>query len=346
MSPLQSLTADAGGLSATRDSTQVAGRWANRTWLPRRELLGVDVGSSLVKAVLLTQRHGAIVLKQAVLGPTPSGVLTAGEMTDAFSVANCIRMLCKEYRLGTRHVAVAVSGEKVYTQFEALPREFEEDIESFIHQAMTKVIPYPFDGAAFDYERFSGEGLSSGVLWVSSGAEQVEWVREAVTLAGKIPAVVDAQACALANAYTFNYQPPADETAVLLHIGPRRMTVAVVRGAVLLCSRDATLSRDHASTEASLLPELALRELDRRWDLLLQRAAPDKPQKLYVSGGAAQAEELRAALYERTGLQPEELNPFRRIAYSAGDEPGRIAKEHAATLAIAVGLALRGFEEL
>jgi len=343
MSALQSLT---GGRPASRSSRHTAGGWSKRSWMPRRELLGVDVGSSLIKAVLLSQRQGSIVLKQAVLGPTPSGSVTAGELTDAISVASSLRKLCKDYRLGTRHVAIAVSGEKVYTQFEALPREFEEGLESFIHDAIMKVIPYPFDGAAFDYERLPAEGLVDGVLWVSSSAEQVEWAREAVTLAGKVPAVVDAQACALANAFTFNYQPPGDQTAVLVHIGPRRMTIALVRGAVLLCSRDATLSRDQPTLGGGVLTGLAARELDRRWDLMLQRAAPGKPQKLYVSGGAAQSVELRDALSERTRLPVEELNPFWRISYSPETEPGRVAQEHGATLAVAVGLALRGFEEL
>jgi Tfp pilus assembly PilM family ATPase len=86
--------------------------------------------------------------------------------------------------------------------------------------------------------------------------------------------------------------------------------------------------------------------LDRRWDLLLQRAAPGKPQKLYISGGAGQSEELREALHQRTGLAVEELNPFQGISYSPGSEPGRIAKEHGVTLAVAVGLALRGFDEI
>lgn len=347
MSALQSLTGDVVDRPESRASAPAAGgRTGRRSWLPRREMLGVDVGSALIKAVLLHERHGAVVLKQAVLGPTPSGVLTAGEMTDAITVAESLRRLCKEYRLGTRQVAVAVSGEKVYTQFEALPRESEEDLEVFVHDAIMKVIPYPFDGAAFDYERVSGDGPETGVLWVSSASEQVEWVRETVTLAGKVPAVVDAQACALANAYTFNHKPSKDETAVLVHIGPRRMTVALVRGAVLLCSRDATLSRDNASSEEGELAALAARELDRRWDWLLQRAAPGKPHKLLVSGGAAQAEDLREALRQRTGLAVEELNPFRGISYSPGTEPGRVAKEHGATLAVAVGLALRGFDEL
>jgi type IV pilus assembly protein PilM len=317
-----------------------------KSWLPRRELLGVDVGSSLIKMVLLSQRHGSVALKQAVLGPTPSGAVTAGELTDSIKVANSIRKLCKDYHLGTRHVAVAVSGEKVYTQFEALPREFEEDVEGFLHESIMKVIPYPLDGAAFDYERLSIEGIGAGVFWASSAYEQVEWVREAVMLAGKTPSIVDAQACAVANAYTFNYQPPDHETAVLVQIGPRRMTVALVRGSMLLCSRDAMLSRDPSGSEADALPALAVRELDRRWDLLLQRAAPGKPQKLYVSGGAARSKPLQEALSERTGLPVDELKPFWRISYSPETEPGRVAEEHGATLSVAVGLALRGLEEL
>jgi type IV pilus assembly protein PilM len=342
MSALGSLTEDATA-PAQRGGAQVAAGRTKRTWFPRRELLGVDVGSSLIKAVLLSQRHGSVALKQAVLGPTPSGAVTAGELTDSIKVAHSLRKLCKDYHLSTRHLAVAVSGEKVYTQFETLPREFEGDVEGFVHEAMMKVIPYPFDGAAFDYEQISSDG--AGVLWVSSACEQVEWVREAVMLAGKVPAIVDAQACALANAFMFNYQPPKDETAVLLQIGPRRMTVALLRGSLLLCSRDATLSRDQAGGDADALPGLAVQELDRLWDLLLQRAAPAKPQKLFVSGGPASSPALREALSEHTGLPVDELKPFWRISYSPETEPGRVAQQHGATLSVAVGLALRGLEE-
>jgi Tfp pilus assembly PilM family ATPase len=210
---------------------------------------------------------------------------------------------------------------------------------------MMKVIPYPFDGAAYDYDRVPGNDGYAGVLWVSAASQQVEWVREAVSLAGKVPAVVDAQACALANTFTFNYQPPADQTAVLLEAGPRRMSMALMRGSLLLSSRDATLVRE-GSSEPTALPALVVRELDRRWDALVQRAAPAKPQKIFVSGGAATLKALRDALGEHTGLEVEEINPFKRILYAPGTEPGRIAKEHGATLAVAVGLALRGIEEL
>ncbi len=344
MSALRNLTGDAGVPPASRGSTPLAAP-RKRTWLPRRELLGVDVGSSLIKAVLLSERHGSVLLKRAVLGPTPPGAVTAGELTDSIKVAESLRKLCKENHLGARHVAAAVSGEKVYTQFEALPREFEEDLETFVHDAMMKVIPYPCDGAAFDYERLPGDGSSAGVLWVSSATEQVEWVREAMTLAGKVPAIVDAQACAVANTYTFNYQPASEDVAVLVHVGPRRMTVALLRGATLLWSRDATLCRDPGSAPEAV-PALAGRELDSRWDLLLQQASPHKPSRVYLSGGAAQSEQMREIVNDCTGLPVDELKPFWRISYSPETAPGRIAEEYGTTLSVAVGLALRGLEEL
>jgi len=346
MAALQSLTETAGGPAKESRGPTSAGT-GRKPWSPRRELLGVDFGSSQIKAVLLSRSQGEIALKQAVLVPTPAGVVTAGEMTDAITVSSSLRKLCKDYGLKTRQVAVAVSGEKVYAQLESLPREFEEGLDDFIQNAMMKVIPYPIDRAAFDYERLpESEGSGTTVLWVSSGSEQVEWVREAVTLAGKVPAVVDAQACALANSYVFNYTPPKQETVVLLHIGPRQMTVALVRGSTLLCSRDATLSREHPESKPGLSVELVVRELERRWDLLLQQAAPGEPAKLYVSGGATQSAKLHDALKDFSGLAVEELNPFRVISVAPESESGQIAAEHGPTLAVAVGLALRGFEDL
>ncbi|MEX2302553.1 MAG: pilus assembly protein PilM [Bryobacterales bacterium] len=346
MAALQTLTEVSSGAGNQRRLWSIiGGRGKPRS--PRKELLGVDVGSALIKAVLLSQQQDQLTLKQAVLAPTPPGVVTNGEMTDAISVAGCLRKLCKDHHLKTRQVAVAVSGEKVYAQIESLPREFEEGLDEFIQNAMMKVIPYSIDRAAFDYERLPAADASSPtVLWVSSVADQVEWAREAITLAGKVPAVVDAQACALANAYAFNHKPPPGEVAVLLHVGPRQMTLALLRGATLLCARDATLSRDHGEPEPNRAADLVVAELERRWDLLLQQAAPAQPAKLFVSGGAAQSAELRQALLECSGLPVEELNPFREISFAPDSEPGRIAVEHRSTLAVAVGLALRGLEDL
>jgi type IV pilus assembly protein PilM len=347
MPALQTLSVETEGRLENGSEPKVGRSWVPRPWALRKELLGLDVGSSQIKAILLSRKHGNVSLKQAAVCPTPQGVVTAGELTDAISVANSLRKLCKDYRVAARRVAVAVSGEKVYTQLEVLPSGFEGDLEGFLQDAMMKVIPYPVDRAAFDYETFPEEhSPNKGVFWVSSNSEQVEWLREAVTLAGKVPAVVDVQACALANAYSFNYQPQPRSAVVLLHIGPRQMTIAQVRGSLLLCSRDASLSRDRLPSSADALAQVVVREVDRRWDLMLQRAAPAKPERIYVSGGLAHSAVLREALSQGTGLPVEELNPFREISYSPATEAGQIAREHGATLAVAVGLALRSFEEL
>lgn len=314
-------------------------------WSPSKELLGVDFGSSLIKAVLLSRAEGEIALQHALVAATPPGVVTSGELTDALTVGRTLRTVCKDQHLKARQVAVAVAGEKVYAQLETLPRDLEGGLDEFVQDAMMKVVPYSIDRAAFDFERLSeGEGPSREVLWVSTGSEQVEWVREAVTLAGKTPAVVDAQACALANAYVFAYRPSKDETVALLHIGPRVMTMALVRGSMLLSSRDAVLSREPSASGS--VKEAAIGELEQRWDSLLHHATPRAPSKIYVSGGAAQSDELRDALQEFSGLAVEKLNPFQTMTLPPDSESGRNAAEHGPVFAVAVGLALRGFDDL
>ncbi len=318
-----------------------------KPWASSKELLGVDLGSSLIKAVLLTREDGQIALKQAVVIATPSGVLTAGEMTDALTVGRTLRTVCKEHQLKTKYVAVAVAGDKVYAQSETLPTESEEGLDEFIQDAMMKVIPYSIDRAAFDYESIpQGDGSSHAVLWVSAATEQVEWARETVTLAGKTPAVVDAQACALANAYVFGYGPAEDQTVALVHVGPRVMTLALVRGSMLLSSRDVTLFREPSGSEAASIRKTVMGELEKRWDSLLHHATPHAPVKIYVSGGAAQSQELCDAIREFSGIPVEPLDPFQKISLVPGTESGQIAAEHGPIFAVAVGLALRGFEDL
>jgi type IV pilus assembly protein PilM len=313
---------------------------------PSRQLLGLDLGGSQIKAVLLTRERGQIRLKLAAVTPTPPEALTAGRITNGLLVAETIRSLCRDRHLRARKVAVAVCGDKVYSQFEQLPAGFHQEPRDLIEDAMMKVIPYAIGDAAFDYQHVvDQQGQGAGLLWVSTTVEQVEWLRETVTLAGKTPAVIDVQACALANAYSVNYRPAPSDTVILLHVGLRQMTVALVRGDVLLFSRDALL-REHAAADNGALDELILAELDRRWAPLGKRAGRIAPQRIYVSGGGCLSPQLRESLHNETGLPVEELNPFRSISFSPSSDNGRAVEQQASTLAIAVGLALRSFEGL
>jgi Tfp pilus assembly PilM family ATPase len=114
----------------------------------------------------------------------------------------------------------------------------------------------------------------------------------------------------------------------------------------VLFAREVSLPRGKTSgTDSGYVPAV-MEALDRYWESLTQRVKPFRLQRIYLSGGAAHDRELLLALKERTDLRTETLEPFRRISYSPASDPGKLVREHGASLAVAVGLALRGFDDL
>ena len=68
--------------------------------------------------------------------------------------------------------------------------------------------------------------------------------------------------------------------------------------------------------------------------------------QIYVSGGGARYKLMVENLEQRFELPAEELDPFRTVSYSPSSEAGCLIREHAPAFTVAVGLALRSFEDL
>ena len=172
-----------------------AGRW-------RPALLGLDIGSTTIKAVLLHRPYGRITLKQATIAPTPRDAVTDGTLTGGIEVASQLSRLFTDFRIRARQVAVTVGGDKVYCQCDSVSNKDGLGLDEMVRRAAEKTLPYPVENALLDYQPVGADSDSTPleVLWVSTAVEQVEWLRETVVLAGKNPALVDVQACALANA--------------------------------------------------------------------------------------------------------------------------------------------------
>ena len=64
-----------------------------------------------------------------------------------------------------------------------------------------------------------------------------------------------------------------------------------------------------------------------------------------LSGGGAGSESLRQALRERSGVDVDRLDPFRKIGYSPESEAGKAARQYGPAMAVAAGLALTGLGE-
>ena len=313
----------------------------------KRLLIGLDIGSEKMKAVVLHRPHGRVTVWQAAIASIPASALTDGVFTASITVAAHLRSMLETFGIRQRNVAVAAAGAKVFLRPEVVPEDRNRDLLSFAREAAQEVLPYSIDWAALDYEPLeTPAGAPLEIIWASTMIEQVEWLREAVTLAGKTPLIVDVEACALANAFVHSAEPKPDQTSLLLHIGARSLNMCLLRGRALLASHQATEALNRMPVKLESLPDRVAAALEGYWELLKKTAEPDGIGQIYLSGGRAREKMMGENLAQRFGLPVQELDPFRNVSYSPSSDAGRLIREHAPAFTVAVGLALRSFEDL
>ena len=341
-------------------------------------LAGLDLGSSAVKVVELHRVRAGFELVRAGLEPLEPGAVAEGAIEDADSVAEALRLVFCRSRIRARRVATSVSGHSVIVKKLTLPAMSREELEESIQWEARQVIPFDLSDVYLDHQvlESSPGGEDTRVLLVAARKERVASRLEAIARAGLSPVIVDVDGFALQNAYDANYGPGSSVTAALLHIGAAVTNLVVTRGGIPLFTRDLStggnqltgllqkqlgigfeeaeqmkkesgLEALEAGPSGALLQsamETLLLETRKSLDLFEAAAEGESIQRVYVSGGCCGLVGLIDRLQSGLDLPLEPLDPFKSIAVGRGVDEESLYRQ-APSLAVAVGLALRGFHD-
>jgi Tfp pilus assembly PilM family ATPase len=293
-----------------------------------------------MKAVELERRDGRVTLRSAAVAGTPAGSLTEGALTDGLAVAGGLKTMLSAGNMRTRNAAACVGGDRVVCQSD-LARG--SDLGAFVREKAAGSVGYALDAACLGWQPVESM-IEGSVLWTAAPVEQVDWVRATTALAGKPPRLVLPQACALANIYSYSYEPSSRNAVLLVHVGARRLLVAALRGWAVSYSCDVAMTRHRSMTETEL-PHRVIEAMEPYLEPLTAGVRPYEIELILLSGGAGRSEGLRAALRERSGVEVDTLDPFRKIGYAPSSDAGRMVAEHGPGMAVAAGLALTGLGE-
>lgn len=341
-------------------------------------LAGLDLGSSAVKAVELRRVRAGFELVRAGLEPLEPGAVAEGAIEDPESVAEAIRRVFSRSRIRSRRVATSVSGHSVIVKKLTLPAMSREELEESIQWEARQVIPFDLSDVHLDHQVLAGAPgrKDTQVLLVAARKERVASRLEAIAGAGLSAVIVDVDGFALHNAYEANYGSGSPVTTALVHIGAGVTNVVVTRGGVPLFTRDLSAGGQHltellrkqlgigfeeaermkrespvealeAGPPGALLQsatETLLLEIRKSLDLFEAAAEGESIQRVYVSGGCSELAGLTERLQSGLGLPLEPLDPFKSIAVGRGVDEESLYRQ-APSLAVAVGLALRGFHD-
>ncbi len=345
-----------------------------------KTMVGLDIGSSCIKAVELKRSRGGIEVAHLGIEPLASDVVVDSMIMDAPSVSGAISKIFTDSGIKTKSVATSVSGHSVIVKRIPVPTMTDDQLSESIKTEAAQHIPFDIDVVNIDYQILSEDlsGPQMDVLLVAVKKDKILNYTNVLSMAGKTPAIVDIDAFALQNCYEFNYQPAPGSTVALLNIGASVMNINILKGSNPLFTRDVSvgghqytdslqkeldLSFDDAEalklgqkigtvSEDAKLPilqqvtEIIVLEIQKTFDFFRATAAGEHIETIFLAGGSAKVPGLNEALRQEFSLPVELLNPFARIGYETASSAGDLIEQNAGQLAVAVGLALRSFEDL
>src|SRR5438270_4177127 len=345
-----------------------------------KTIVGLDIGSSSIKAVELKKIKGEIHVSHRCIERLGSDIVVDSMIVDSGSVSSAISKLFSERKFGSKLVATAVSGHSVIVKKISMQTVPESEVPDLLQTEAAQYIPFDMNDVNIDYQVLSEElnEPQMDVLLAAVKKDKILNYTNVLSLAGKIPEVVDIDAFALQNCYEYNYEPSPTSTVALLNLGASVMNINIVKGSTPLFTRDVSvggnqytdslqkeldLSFDDAESlklghkvgtvsEDAKLPilqqvtEIIVLEIQKTFDFFRATAAGEHIEKIYLAGGSSKVPGLVDALRQEFSLPVEVLNPFQKIGLPVEGAGIQLIEQNAGQMAVAVGLALRSFENL
>ncbi len=345
---------------------------------PRRQLVGLDIGSSAIKVAQLKESKGRYFLQKFGVKPLEPEVIVDGTVMDEGRVVSAIQELFEETRVKNKHVAISISGHAVIVKKISLPPMPDEELEGQVKLAAEQYIPFDINEVNIDFHVLSSDVSDDqqgdmSVILVAAKKDKINELTELVKAAGLVPMVMDVDAFAVENMHAINYPMAQEETTALVNLGASVMNVNIIRAGSSLFTRDIPLGGNRY-TEAiqreiglsfeeaeeskkkeragdsdgvsltgvmdSVNAEVAS-EIARTVDYFKTSTVNAELSRVLVCGGVARAKGLIQQLGDRMQLPVELADPFAEIDITGCDIDPDLLADWAPSAAVGVGLALR-----
>jgi type IV pilus assembly protein PilM len=343
-----------------------------------KSLVGLDIGSSAVKAVELKPAGKGYKVTAFGSEAIPPDSIVDGAIIDGAAVADAIRRLFDGRKIQTKDVAASLSGNAVIVKKITLPVMTEAELSESIYWEAEQYIPFDIQDVNLDYQILDPGDTANGkttmdVLLVAAKKEKIADYTGVIAQAGRTAVVVDVDAFALQNAYEVNYGIEPGQVIVLLNAGASVMNINILQGDQSVFTRDISIG-GNAYTEAlqkelnlpfeqadqlkrgqavdgvtfedahpvlRAVSENVMLEIQKTFDFFKATAASDRIDRMVVSGGASRAEGFLEMLTDRFEAPVELFDPFKKVGFDSKRFQAEAMGDIAPTAVVAVGLALR-----
>jgi type IV pilus assembly protein PilM len=260
-----------------------------------------------------------------------------------------------------------------------VPAATPEEVETSIQVDAEQYIPFDIAEVNLDYQVVGPgttptEEVGMEVVLVAAKKDKIQNHTNVISMAGRNPEIVDIDAFALQNAFEANYIVTSSPVA-LLNIGASLMNINISKGGMPLFIRDVSVGGNQytdilqkelqlnfqeaedlklgktGGSEAEMvqpllesITEMLIMEVQKTFDFFRETYPSETISQVLISGGTSRMVGLAEHIQATFGYRTEILDPFKSITISPKVDAGKVTSLGPA-LAVAVGLALRGFDQ-
>jgi type IV pilus assembly protein PilM len=340
----------------------------------KKSLVGLDIGSSEVKAVELTEIGDQLM----ITGFGRAKVASKEGVREAISEA------LRRSGIKTKRVATAVSGRSVIVRYINMVSMSDEELKSALRFEADKYIPFELDEVVLDCARLEdhhdagGENKEMKVLLVAVKRNVIDEHVQVIQGLGLMPLVIDVDSFALGNAFELNcLNSPrvddAEKVIALVDIGAVKTNINILRGTTSYFSREVYLAGNDFSEsiarrlavdpveaaemkanpegrqeaiEESILPVLddLGNEIHLSFDYF-ENQFDCEVDEVYISGGSAAIPGLKNSFERIFDRRIQFWDPTENLEIRSDRIDVQELKDHRGQLAVAVGLASRLLDE-
>lgn len=342
-------------------------------------LVGVDISSTAVKLLQLSQSGGRYRVEHYAVEPLPPNAVVEKNIVEVEAVGEAIRRAVQRSGVKTKYAAAAVAGSAVITKVIPMPADLgEDDLEGQIQTEANQFIPYPLEEVSLDFEVLGPVKDNPdmvNVLVAASRTENVDLRGAALNLGGLTVKVIDVEAFAMENAFRLvadQLPQGRDGLVAVVDIGATMTTLNVLRNQRSIYTREQVfggkqltdevmrrygLSYEEAglakrqgglpeSYEIEVLEpfkEAMAQQVSRLLQFFFAGSEFNRVDQIVLAGGCASIPGVQELVEEQLGVPAIVASPMASMALSAKVQAQALAAD-APSLMIACGLALRSFD--